>query len=144
MGTLSERSWWEHRKPEAWGLRWFGSPFSLAALLSNLLPLEENDCCCWEWLLRSASSWGVPPSCLLAAGSSWVQQRRACCSGPGALQGRVCESPMASSYQMPVYRTSPGLLSSPLHILWSGYSGQPMTLLFGRAPNGESQHSPLC
>lgn len=46
-----------------------------AALISNRLPLVENECCCWERLLHSTRSRDVPSSHLPAAGSRWVQQR---------------------------------------------------------------------
>lgn len=62
---------------------------SLADLTWNLLPMEENDCCCWEGLLHSTRSWDVLSSHLPAAGSTWVQQRGACFCGPGALPGGV-------------------------------------------------------
>lgn len=66
---------------------------SLADLNWNLLPMEENDCCCWEGLLHSARFWDVLSSHLPAAGSSWVQQRGACFCSPWALPGRVLNLP---------------------------------------------------
>lgn len=52
---------------------------SLAGLIWNLLPMEENACCCWEGLLHS--QWNprdVLSSHLPAAGPSHVQQRGVC------------------------------------------------------------------
>lgn len=106
---------------------------SLADLIWNLLPMEENDCCCWEWLLHSASSWDVLCSHLPAAGSSRLWHRGVCSCGPRALPGRVWVS---HGFVLPdtCLQKEPRLLSSTSHFLWFGGSGHPIAVAVAEHP----------
>lgn len=112
MRTIWELSWREHRKAEMWGCRGLAAfPRSWQACCSRLNSPSLRR----KWLLLLG--WAAPfSSCLPAVGSGWMQQRGACCAGPLALPGRVCESPVALSYQVTCCGRSPGLPSSASHV----------------------------
>lgn len=105
---------------------------SLADLTWNLLPMEKNDCSCWEGLLHSTGSWDVPSSHLPAAGSSWMKRRGAHSRGPGALPGRVLSLPrLCPARYLPTEGAQSAVFNIP-HLVWVQWSAHCYGC--GRAP----------